>query len=56
MVLPVWHKVTQADVAGYSPSLTGLLAGFISLIAVAIIGGVMSGIAQGWYQQVFAGP
>jgi TIR domain/Domain of unknown function (DUF1883) len=26
VVLPVWHKVTQKDVAGYSPSLAGLLA------------------------------
>jgi hypothetical protein len=25
-ILPVWHNVTRADVAGYSPSLSGLLA------------------------------
>lgn len=25
-ILPVWHNVTRTDVAGYSPSLSGLLA------------------------------
>jgi hypothetical protein len=25
-ILPVWHGVTRADVAGYNPSLSGLLA------------------------------
>jgi hypothetical protein len=25
-ILPVWHHFTRADVAAYSPSLSGLLA------------------------------
>jgi hypothetical protein len=45
-ILPVWHNVTRADVAGYSPSLSGLLARSTSEFSVDEIAKEIADVAR----------
>ena len=45
-ILPVWHNVTRADVARYSPSLSGLLARSTSEYSVEQIAQEISEVAR----------
>jgi hypothetical protein len=46
VVLPVWHKVTRADVAGYSPSLAGLLARSTADVTIEALAAEIASVAQ----------
>jgi hypothetical protein len=46
IVLPVWHKVTQKDVAGYSPSLAGLLARSTADTSIDVLADEIAGVVQ----------
>ena len=46
VVLPVWHRVTQKDVAGYSPSLAGLLARSTSVTPIDTLADEIAGVVR----------
>ena len=46
LILPVWHRVTQKDVLGHSPSLPGLLARSTSDITIEALADEIAMVAQ----------
>ena len=46
VVLPVWHNVTGTDVAGYSPSLAGLLARSTADITIEALADEIATVAR----------
>lgn len=46
LILPVWHRVTQADVMRYSPSLAGKLARLTADVSIETIADEIAGVAR----------
>jgi hypothetical protein len=44
IILPVWHEVTQSEVAGYSPSLAGLLARSTANVSIDALADEIAGV------------
>lgn len=46
LILPVWHKVTRADVAGYSPSLADKVARLTANVAIEALADEIAGVVR----------